>query len=434
MKKVIIPILLIAILSVLAIPVSAEVIVPENIRVGLYFGDSAPKEIKISSEEGMNVKCDDVDSGFFIEATFTQGSGIWTIIENDQTYEVTGTKITISTETGFLKVNGKPYRGQIELLPNGANITVVNFLGLEEYLYGVVPLEMSTGWPIEALKTQAVCARTYAAKNAGKYMSQGFDVYNTTMSQVYGGVSVEKDDCTKAVDETRGVVVTYDGKLIDAVYFSTSIFHTFNVKDVWGSSFEYLSGVDDSYQKEAKPEGYQWTASFTKDEVNALLNKKGIDIGDIKDITVDSVSKEGAVTSVTFKGENDTYTVKNSNTRSIFGLKSQSYTIEKEGAQNKAVVLSASGKTEVENIKVRGNSETLGSMTKIITNNGIKDFTFLGNVTGFKINGSGYGHGLGMSQYGAKGMANSGFTFEEIIKHYYTGTELEHTYIQIEEQ
>lgn len=424
MKKTIFMFLLIATLVITAITVSADEM-PKMIRVGLYFGSSSLAEASVSADGGVYVYADEEDLGWQEKASVAINDSQWHISGGENEITSDADKITISSAGGFLTINGKQYRGEIELARNNEKITVVNHLDIEDYLYGVVPLEMATGWHIEALKTQAVCARTYAIKSLGKYMSQGFDVYNTTMSQVYGGVSVEKDDCTAAVDETRGIVITYDGKLIDAVYSSASSnFHTFSNKDVWGSDTPYLVGVEDTYQQLVKPDSSAWKKTFTLSELEAILESKEINIGGLNDVVIDSVSADGAVTSLTFVGENGIHTVKKDSARTFLNLRSQGYTITKEGAKTPVSVLSSKGVSTENDVVSIGKEGNLGSLSYILNNQGQ---TFKIKQSGFKsitLNGSGYGHGLGMSQWGAYGMAKSGFSFEEIIKHYYQGVEL----------
>ena len=424
MKKIILFVLaLTLILSFSTVEASAEVTLPERVRVGIHFGTGALSEAVVSAPGGVMVVTD-TQSVWVPSATATLSSGTFTVLGGEVPIYDASPKITIISTGGFLEIGGKQFRGDIELVQNGDKITVVNYLNIEEYLYGVVPLEMSTGWPIEALKAQAVCARTYVAKSIGKYMSQGFDVYNTTMSQVYGGVNVEKEDCTRAVDETKGIVLTFNGTLIDAVYCSSMSFgHSFNVKDVWGSDVGYLSGVKDFGLFEVFPEGYTWEVSFSKEQIKDKLAALSINIGDIFDLRIDETSPEGAVTKLTFVGTDGEHTVKNSSTRNTLALKSQGFTVEKEGEKPKVTVLSASGKTEVSEASAISSGGMLFSPTKALNSEDVYDCFVMNNITGFRIKGSGYGHGLGMSQYGAKGMALMGYTFDQIVTHYYTGAE-----------
>jgi stage II sporulation protein D len=146
-----------------------------------------------------------------------------------------------------VRYNERPYRGRIEVFTNlRGSLTVVNELGLEDYVRGVVANELSPGgYPaIEALKAQAIAARTYALKNRGQFMSQGFDILPTTRSQVYRGLTSENPLSTRAVDETRGLVATYNGEPINALYTSTCGGRTENSENIFNDAIPYLRGRD----------------------------------------------------------------------------------------------------------------------------------------------------------------------------------------------
>jgi len=159
-----------------------------------------------------------------------------------------------------VRYNDRPYRGQIEVFanPRGA-LTVVNVLGLEDYVKGVVPNELSPGgFPsLEAQKAQAIAARTYALRNLGQYMAQGFDLLPTTRSQVYRGLASEHALSSRAVDETRGVVATFDGQPINALYTSTCGGRTEDSQNIFVDAVSYLTG------RECAAEGRAMLASFT---------------------------------------------------------------------------------------------------------------------------------------------------------------------------
>lgn len=177
-----------------------------------------------------------------------------------------------------VRFNDKPYRGRLEVFANGQGaLTVVNVIGLEDYVRGVVPNELSPGsYPaIEALKAQAVAARTYAMKNRGQFASDGFDLLPTTRSQVYGGLSTEHPLTTRAVEETRGIVATYRGEPINALYTSTCGGRTENAENIFNEATPYLRG------RECALEGHAHFVPFTiktsrepadiHDEANAQL-------------------------------------------------------------------------------------------------------------------------------------------------------------------
>jgi stage II sporulation protein D len=171
-----------------------------------------------------------------------------------------------------VRFNDKPYRGNIEVFanPRGA-LTVVNVIGLEDYVRGVVPNELSPGgYPaLEAQKAQAIAARTYALKNRGQFGSEGFDLLPTTRSQVYRGLSSENSLSSRAVEETRGMVATYDGEPINALYTSTCGGRTEDAENIFNDAVPYLRG------RECAAEGKMAFAPFTI--------KSSRDLFDIKD-------------------------------------------------------------------------------------------------------------------------------------------------------
>jgi stage II sporulation protein D len=192
-----------------------------------------------------------------------------------------------------VRFNDKPYRGRLEVFanPRGA-LTVVNVLSLEDYVRGVVPNELSPGsYPaIEALKAQAVAARTYAIRNRNQFAAQGFDLLPTTRSQVYGGLSTEQPLSTRAVEETRGIVATYQNEPINALYTSTCGGRTEDAENIFNEATPYLRG------RECALEGRAHFTSFTiktsrdlpdiREEANAalarnaaLLDIHGFDLG-----------------------------------------------------------------------------------------------------------------------------------------------------------
>ena len=164
------------------------------------------------------------------------------------------------SETAPVRLNDRPYRGRLEVFTNlrGA-LTVVNVLGLEDYVKGVVPNELSAGgFPlIEAHKAQAIAARTYAMRNRGQFMSQGYDLLPTTRSQVYRGLTSENPLSTRAVDETRGMIATYDGQPINALYTSTCGGRTEDGENIFTETLAYLRG------RECAAEGRAALAPFT---------------------------------------------------------------------------------------------------------------------------------------------------------------------------
>ena len=153
---------------------------------------------------------------------------------------------------------GKTYRGTFEVTRSGTKLQLVNRVSLEAYLLGVVPGEMPKEWPLEALKAQAVAARTYAVR--GLVEGRSFDLYSDWRSQVYYGVGSEAPAATRAVRETRGQILTYDGKPAQVFYFSSSGGRTLSALDVFGTDVPYLVSVDDPWD-EASP-NHRWASQL----------------------------------------------------------------------------------------------------------------------------------------------------------------------------
>ena len=426
MKHVLKILIMCIILLCFAIAAKAEIVVPDIVRIGLFYNSTALSEVTLSgtaeltcitSQEEMR------NSEFVVSATETG----FKIGE----FEETLTQLDFYPTNGYISVNNKPYRGFIRLTNRNGKITVINVVKLEDYLYGVVPLEMSTGWPVEALKSQAICARTYSASSIGRFESYGFDMTDTTLSQVYGGVNVEKSDCTQAVDETRGMIVSFDGKIASTFYFATSHGQTLNVKDVWGSSgYPYLVSVDDSLQDNVIPDKGAWKVTYTRGELNNLLARKGLNIGEITDIKTE-LNEQGAVLKLILTGTEGEKVYQRESARNFFGLRSQVYTIEKHSSGNASMsVLSANGTetTPGNTAVISASGITNLSDMKVLTANGIEFKDSSNTFDSITINGLGYGHGIGMSQNGAKAMAKAGYTYEQIITHYFTGVEITQIY------
>jgi len=273
---------------------------------------------------------------------------------------------------------------------DGAALTVVNVVNIEDYVKGVIPYEMSNTWPAEALKAQAVCARSFAANAVGRYGNYGFDLTNGTDSQVYAGINSANAATDAAVDATAGQYVLYNGQPCEAVYASSDGGATENSENVWSQALPYLRGVPDTYEAAAAANipGYKWTVSYTQGDLAARLNSEGYSCATITSAAA-SVSPTGNVISVTLSDSNGkTVTIKGDAMRSVLGVNSLRFAVNApapSGANNASTSAPLNGK-----------------------------FTF---------SGSGVGHNVGMSQWGAYAMASSyNKTYQDIIAFYFTGT------------
>ena len=350
----------------------------------------------------------------------------------------------------------------------GGDLTVVNIVDLETYIKGVVPYEMSSSWPLEALKVQAVCARSYAYINihSGKHTSYHFDVCNTTDCQAYYGAgtnsssyqATERTD--QAVDETAGEYAWYDGQVIEAFYSSSHGGASESVYNVWGTSLEqypYLCGVEDPYEADmANKNSYSsWTVSYTSSELAQRLENYGYDASSgIESLTL-TYSDLGNVIQVRVNyrdGGSDT--IRPSSMRSVFGISSIRFTVNGQAASSGSGTTSSSGGGLTANGSTSLDSQ--GTYTVISGSgslsqaglDGLYAISGSGSITpaedaasgggsgtdtptgtqvtvsgsSYSFQGSGNGHQLGLSQYGAWAMAERGFTYEEIIEFYYPGT------------
>lgn len=314
-------------------------------------------------------------------------------------------QITISPRgnKGILSFDGKKYRGLFQLVPASGQIKLTNAVYIEDYLQGVVPHEIGPTKKdqYEAIKAQAVAARTYAMGHLGQYgAAAGYDLKSDIGDQVYNGVIEEKDEVNKAIKETSGLVATYGDGMIDAYYHSTCGGATDDIEDVWGKDPKpYLIMVsDDGACKISKY--YDWQERFTADQIalrleQYLSREKGrtIRVGKIQDIRITGRSPGGRVGTIVFETANGRYSFKREKVRWMLGR-----------SDNPDGIL-RSARIEPD---IKRNSN--GEITEVI----------------FK--GRGYGHGLGMCQMGARGLAAKGVTFDSILALYYQGTELKKLY------
>lgn len=321
----------------------------------------------------------------------------------------------------------------------GGNLNVVNVLGLEDYVKGVVPYEMSGGWPLEALKAQAICARTYVCSTTKHLSSYGFDVCNTTDCQVYDGVGNNSVCPTaisdQAVDETAGKCLYSNGSLIEAVYFSSDGGATEDAANVWGGNVGYLIGKMDPYEATISIPNYSYTVTYTPAQLTWVLQNSGYSIGTICNVYVSEFTKNGNVYQVTFVDTTGkTLTVKGDKCRTAFysstyGKSVRSMRFKISGGSSSAYYVNNASTTldSLSGVSVISGSGTTGtysgSAPYVITSSGTAPLSSSASVSGsgmFTITGTGNGHNVGMSQYGAYAMAQQGMDYEDILNFYYT--------------
>jgi stage II sporulation protein D len=309
---------------------------------------------------------------------------------------------------GLVTIAGKNYRGTALLrISNSGNVTAINVLELEEYLKGVVPFEIGRLAPalIEAVKAQAIAARTYAIGNLNRWNERGFDFVATVQDQVYGGMTGEDSVASRAVLETRGEIVTYDGKPILAYYSSTCGGRTASLEDSWpwGKPQPYLKSVSDSI-----PGGngaycdtssrFRWNVSWTGEGLKKVLRQtlgarlhRTVRIDRLEDIELTGRNPSGRAQSIRIYADGETHEIQSDSIRWV--LKPDSVR-----SLNSSLLLDFAAHREN------------------------------GEVAQLQVAGAGWGHGIGMCQVGAIGRARAGQNYRDILTAYYSDTKVEQLY------
>jgi stage II sporulation protein D len=300
---------------------------------------------------------------------------------------------------GLLSVDGKPYRGEIVFAAGDSGVAVVNALQIDDYLMGVVPLEMGllSASDSAAVEAQAVTARSYAYIHLTP--SRAYDLTGGTLDQLYGGVAAENAVASQAVEATRGLVLRYGGRIVNAPYHSTCGGTTAASSEIWRSEDEpYLRQVSDRipgserFYCDIAPR-FSWTRRLDARALNAAIaqylghyaNVPSTGPGNVRGITVASHTLSGRVGTITVSTDRGNFTLRGNDIR---------------------YVLRAPG------------DEILNSTYFSLDQASASD----GSLMQLVIRGSGYGHGVGMCQWGAIGRARAGQDFRAILRAYYPGT------------
>ena len=288
-------------------------------------------------------------------------------------------KLVVKSSDGRgIWVGQKRYSGILNLLVLDSEILVINILGIEKYLSSVVGSEMPAKWPLEALKAQAIASRTYALKQKGNPI---YDIDSTQKNQVYNGLESRTYKTARAVRSTRSLVLTYKNKLINALFHSSSGGMTENSQDVWKNEYPYLSSVRDFDRNNPK---LQWKKKFSSGELQKLFPE----IGGIKKIEILNITNTGRVKNVKIFGKYGSDQISGVDIRKRMNLKS--------------TFMRFKFIEDKKYISDNDNSNIPIEKTLIVF-------------------GQGSGHGVGMSQWGARYMASKGQKAERILKHFYKG-------------
>ena len=271
-------------------------------------------------------------------------------------------------DDGGVWIGDRWYRGKVRVIRQGKGVTALNLVDVEQYLYSVVGAEAYPTWPQEALKSQAVVARTYALYKASRASNRYYDLDTTTNTQVYKGLETEFLTTHDAVKATLGQVLTYKGKVILSAFHSSSGGHTENVEDLWSSPQPYLRGVVD-YDQLAPV--FQWNRTFSAWEMGRLIGG----VGAVRSLIPEKITPHGRIITMKIVGSRGSRNITDDELRKALKLKSTLFTI----------------------------SNNRGTFT---------------------IQGRGYGHGIGLSQWGSHYLATQGIPYYQILSHYYKDAQL----------
>lgn len=351
----------------------------KELKIGLENMKSQTLEISLTGNYMLNEEIPLNSTSFVI--SISDGK----ILFNNQTYD----KLSFipQGENNRIKIkNGMKiytYLGSMEFKASGETILPINTIDLEDYIKGVIPYEMSESYPIEALKAQAVAARNYTLRNIGRHSKDGYDICDTTHCQSYKGFNEAYKKCIEAVDETKGIVMLYDNNLITSFYSASDGGYTEDAGNVWYESLPYLKAKQDSFDINPWPHG---DIKYSANEIDGILKSKGYINNDecfIK-IDMDSITKfqSGRVNSIDMiykdnSGQENKKTFTKDKARTFLSFDSSLYNVSYDDTAN--------------------------------------TYTF---------SGLGYGHGVGLSQIGARNRAEAGQSFIDILKFYYDGIEI----------
>jgi stage II sporulation protein D len=366
------------------------------------------KEITITCGTQFSLECTKDDKSMVYQTaqpiTFRQDGGRVSVMTSRDRLGSGCSDVMVMPRSnkGFLSYNGKRYRGMFKIVPNGSNLRLINIVHIDDYLKGVVPPEIGFVGEdaFEAIKAQAVAARTYAMSHLSQYPGEPFDMKADISDQVYNGIEVEQPIVSRAVEETSGYVAKYHGDFINAYYHSTCGGYTDDIDAVWDKPPEpYLRAVNDSgYCSWSKY--YNWDESYTARQLKLLIEQflsaergRVVDIGDIIDVRVRSNTAGGRVSELIVETTRGNYSFKGDRVRWVI-----------KRASNPEMIL------ESARFKVDATHDASGKLVRI------------------DLKGGGYGHGVGMCQCGALGMARAGWDYDKILKFYYRGIDIEKLY------
>jgi len=365
------PVQRIAVVSLLLCPVLAPSFAYADTTIRVAIVQNA-ESVALSASSGLSVKAPNDDVAANGRITVTAGpSGL--VVDGQR---LRSDRIEVRGRNGDVTVNNLTVAGRVTIKRQNGRLMAINELPLEDYVKGVVPSEMSAAWHQEALKAQAMAARTYALYKIRQNGKKDFDVVASTKDQVYKGRAGADGPAGRAVDETRGQVLAFQDEPILAAFFSTAAGPTEDALNVWSVDLPYLKGVECPFDMNSPY--FQWRTDVWLPLLEQRLREEGFPVGVIAGLSPAFYTKAGRVSHVRILHSDGELHIKGEDLRRVLG-----YT-----------VLSST------------------------------QFDF--EVVGFQIQftGRGAGHGVGLCQWGAKELAEKGYSAEAIVRYYYPGAEI----------
>ena len=272
-----------------------------------------------------------------------------------------------------ISINGRVFRGDIQLIKNNKKLSVVNHIELEDYVKGISIREISHYWPVDSLKAEVIVFRTFAIYKSQENAQKDFDLTSDIYSQGYGGRFAERYRINKAVDETRDMVLTYKGKILPAFYHATCGGHTEDVSLLWKIDMPPLKGVPCGFCRESPH--YKWHNVLSVKEIKDSLVRGGLKIGDIKDIVISGKDISERISELKIVTADKDAKLPGKDFRSMLGPNT---------------------------------IKSLNFQVKIIDGDAVFE-------------GIGWGHGVGLCQWGGYFMAKQGYSYKQILEYYYPG-------------
>lgn len=317
-----------------------------------------------------------LDEGSYLNKKKISASETGLKIKKKDFLNATSLKI-ITKKDRTIYINGRCFRGTISIIRNeNRTVMIINELPLETYLYGVLYHEISQKWPLEAIRAQAIVSRAFALYQIQISKDKIYDVTSDVYSQMYGGATSEKGRTTKGVNITRGEILTYKGKIFPTYFHATCAGRTEDASQLWDIDLEPLKGGPCNFCQESPH--YKWEKVVDFSEIRDALKESGIPVKEVKGLSITERNVSGRVSKLIIQADDKEIPMSGKDFRMLIGpniIRSTNFTIE--------------------------------------TMFGMVQFT-----------GLGWGHGVGLCQWGAYGMAKSGYDLKAIINHYYPGAEI----------